>query len=231
MKNIVRWTIGNVSSEGFECLEKSVSNFIKLYGDQFDYFICYNNIKEEKLKWSRDLKINLINQHDHIDSINITPVGHNPCWKLYPPRINKNAYEIFIDNDLILHKKINLDKFIEKNVFFITQALKKNYGSLDEKITSDNYYNTGFFGLPKNFDFKKHINKLIKKYKIDLNSDHFEEQGVVAHIFHKNNPEIILLGDIYVSFEDYQMGKYGLHFVGLNTDIQRFWYFYNTKFL
>ena len=239
MKNIVRWTIGNVSEEGFECLRRSVSNFLNFYKDQFQYFICYNNIQENKLEWSKKFKINLINQNNFVNSLNINPKDSNPCWKLYPPRINNNVYEIFIDNDIVLHKKINLNEVINKNYFFITQALKRNYGSLDKCIISEFDYNSGFFGVPVGFDFKKEINKIIEKFNINWNlgfgpegrPGHFEEQGIVSYIINKNKHELINLEKIYISFEDYQLGKYGVHFVGVNTDIKRFWNFYNTKFI
>ena len=44
MKNIVRWTVGDVSEEGLECLKRSACNFIKFYKNQFEYFICLKPI-------------------------------------------------------------------------------------------------------------------------------------------------------------------------------------------
>ena len=231
MKNIVRWTIGNCSEEGVECLRESICKFIEIYNDQFDYFICYNNIEKEKLVWSKKINIKLIDQKKYANSLKIKPYDKNPCWKLYPPRLRINSYEIFIDNDLIIYKKINLDEFIKSNIFFITQALKKNYGSLENFVKNKYNLNTGFFGIPKNFDLKKQINKIIKKYELNWDTSHFEEQGVISYIISNNKHEIINLEKIYVSFEDYQLAKNGFHFVGLNTDIKKFWYLHNTKFM
>jgi hypothetical protein len=138
---------------------------------------------------------------------------------------------IFIDNDLIIYKKINLDKFIKSNIFFITQALRKNYGLLEPFIKNECNLNTGFFGIPSHFDLQKNINKIIKKYKLNWKTSHFEEQGIISYIISNNKHEIINLEKIYVSFEDYQLAKNGFHFAGLNTDVKKFWHLHNTKFM
>ena len=54
---------------------------------------------------------------------------------------------------------------------------------------------------------------------------------LISYIISNNKHEIINLEKIYVSFEDYQLAKNGFHFVGLNTDIKKFWYLHNTKFM
>jgi hypothetical protein len=231
MKNIVRWTVGNVSEEGLECLERSAINFINFYKDQFDYFICFNNIDAKKLNWSKKLNIRLIDQKDHLDSLDIMPLDGNPCWKIYPPRLDINKYEIFIDNDLVLYKKIDLEKIIENNNFFITQALEKNYGSFNKIIKSEPNLNTGFFGIAKKFDFKKEINKLIKKFNVNWNQGHFEEQGIVSYIIKKQKYGIIDLNKLYVCFGDYQLAKNGFHFAGLNVANKKRWHLHNTKFM
>lgn len=98
-KPIIRWTIGgNVSQHGIDCLGNSINCWKDLYGDSFDYFLCYNNIDVNKLNFG----VNLINQHEHLNSLSIQP--NSTAWKLYPPRISLQSHEIFIDNDLIIYK-------------------------------------------------------------------------------------------------------------------------------
>ena len=52
-KPILRWTIGQVSTEGMECLKISVDNIVKLYKNNFQLFICYNNIEKNELNWTK----------------------------------------------------------------------------------------------------------------------------------------------------------------------------------
>lgn len=232
MKNIVRWTIGNVSNEGMECLKRSVCNFVQLYKNEFRYFICHNNVEEKKIIWSSKYNIDLINQEKHINELDIHPPSEkNPCWKLYPPRIDINSYEIFIDNDLIIYKKIDLEEAIKSNIFIVSEALEKNYGSFNKKINTAPNFNSGFFGIPAFFDLRKEINKTISNFNVIWSRSHFEEQGLLSYIIKKNKNKIISLDEIYVSFGDYQLAKNGYHFAGLNCENKKFWQFHNTKFI
>ena len=43
MKPLIRWTMGNVSEAGWECLSESTRLLPKVY-PEFDYVICYNSI-------------------------------------------------------------------------------------------------------------------------------------------------------------------------------------------
>jgi hypothetical protein len=218
-KPLIRWTIGgDVSEYGINCLGKSVKSMKSLYGDSFDYVICYNNIESIRLNFD----VCLLNQHDYVDSISIAP--NTTSWKLYPPRISLQSHEIFIDNDLIIYNKIPLiDKFLKsKNIFFCTEGLVRNFGIYSNDNYKDLKLNSGFFGIPPYFDFSKFIEKKIKK---DW-STWFDEQGVVASILSENNLEIITLEEISICLNEFKLGKYGIHFVGLNSYNSDFWEFW-----
>jgi hypothetical protein len=226
MKKIIRWTIGDCSKEGIDCLKKSVKNIVNFYKEKFDYYVCYNNLNKNKIN---KLPVRLLNQEEYVDEITIRPTN-NPCWKLYPPRIKMDSYEIFIDNDLVLHKKINFEQYIKNKSFFITEAYEKSYGTLQYEINDPIFLNSGMFGIPPGFDFKKEINSAIKKFEINWNNSHFEEQAIVAYIFNKQGYELINKEQIYVCVEDIKIGKFGNHFVGLNSGFSRFWNAYKNRF-
>jgi len=220
-KPIVRWTIGDVSKEGFLILHYSIKSFIDLYKDQFDYFVCYNNIEESKLSKIKKFPVTFINQINYINEIKIKPILNNPCWKLYPPRLDLKRHEIFVDNDLIVYKKIPvIDKFLkEKDLLFISEAIMRSYGNFSDYITIPENLNTGIFGLYPNFDFKIKINNIIKNKKVITWKNHLDEQGLVSLIFQDYNFELIDLNQIYVCHKNFNLkkGKYGVHFVGLNN--------------
>jgi hypothetical protein len=230
---IIRWTIGNVSKEGMDCLKLSCRRITTFYGKEFDYFICYNQIDKDKIKWSNKYNIELIDQQEHKNSLDLEPINH-PCWKLYPPRLNINSYEIFIDNDVVLHKKIDLYYYITNNHFFISEAFKKNYGTMQSKINKKPYLNSGFFGITPGFNFQEEINLTIKQFNLQWLNSHFEEQAVVAHILNKNNCEVVGLEKIYVCCDDIKRAQFGFHFAGLNHGDEKhkiFWKKYNSKIL
>lgn len=224
-KSIIRWTIGNTSKSGLECLKFSIKKFIYFYKENFDYYVCYNNINFKEISDLSHLDVKFIDQKNFIKEINIPPKD-NPCWKLYPPRIDINSYEIFVDNDLVLHKKIDLENYISNKKFFITEAIKKSYGSFNDLINEKFNFNTGFFGIPPFFDFKKEINNVVEKFNVNWENSRYEEQGLVSYIFKNLNYEIIDLNKIYVCYKNYKKGIYGMHFVGLNKNFTKYWDFY-----
>lgn len=235
-KPILRWTVGNVSDEGIECLKLSIKWICKIYGDTFDYYLCHNNIDLDKLNWIKNTSIKLLNQHDYVSDLNINPMNNNPCWKLYPPRIDINRHEIFIDNDLIIYKRLPvIDKFLERNnLLFITEAIRRSNGSFDSIIKSTKNLNTGLFGLYPGFDLKNRINETLNLKIIKTWSCHLDEQGLLAYIFHNSDYELVTLDDIYVCHQDYQykIGKYGQHFVELNRQVTCHWItFLNSKLI
>jgi len=229
-KAILRWTIGDVSDQGHVCFRMSFLKIFNLYGYDFDYFVCYNNIDLSRLSWLKNYSVRLLNQHDFVSDIKINPIQNNPCWKLYPPRIDLNRHEMWIDNDLIIYKKIPIiDKFLNsKNTIFITEGQKRSYGCFDNLIQSKEKLNTGFFGLFPGFDLKNEINTTLKNNSIENWKNHLDEQGLLSYIFLKNRLEIITLEDIYVCHIEfpYKVGKYGQHFVQLNQGKLKHWNVY-----
>jgi hypothetical protein len=225
-KPILRWTIGQVSTEGMECLKISVHNIVKLYKDQFQLFICYNNIEKNELNWTKKYPIELLCQHDYVSDLKIKPIPQNPCWKLYPARIDLDLHEMFIDNDLLIYEKIpTIDNFLKSNnLLFMTQAIKRSYGAFDSLIKSPINLNTGFFGVYPKFDLKNEINKTIEKNNLQW-KNHLDEQGLLAYIWINKKFELITLDQIYVCHKDfpYKLGKYGQHFVQLNKKMLNHW--------
>jgi hypothetical protein len=228
-KKIVRWTIGNVSDEGVECLRLSVSNFIKFYDYQYDYYICHNQIDPARLKWTNAFKINLLNQDEYVNSLIIPPLNNHPCWKLYPPRIKLDSHELFVDNDVLIYKNIDIEKLFDLS-FFISEGLERSYGFFDPMIDpSFPKINTGFFSIPPSFDFKLHLNYLISHYDLKW-KNHFDEQGLVAKIFSSKEFKLIPIQDINVSFDNPFKGKFGMHFIGLNSGNTSHWKRFKIKF-
>lgn len=230
-KTIVRWTVGDVSDQGLACLRLSVRKFIEIYGrEHFRYFVCHNGISEKKLDWLNGA-IELLDQEKFTDTLPIPPSGVS--WKLYPPRIDLDAREVFIDNDLVLYKKIDLERM--SNGCFISEAIRRVYGSFDTKIQSFVNMNSGFFGLSPGFDFQSELSRTINEFNIDWRSSYFEEQGAVAYILHKKPHWIAMMNEITVVNPDqFERGclksKFGAHFIGLNSGRHEHWKFWRGNY-
>ena len=192
-----------------------------LYKDTFDLFVCHSGDNAKDLKLSG---VFLFDQRKEIDCLSIKP--ESTSWKLYPPRLRIGSHEIFIDNDVVVYKRHPvIEHFLSNDdVFFCTEAAYRMYGKYDHSVKSDVKLNTGFFGLPPNFDFKKSITEKIKG---DWET-WFDEQGLVSSILLENKRfSIIKMEDIWVCVDRFLWGEYGIHFVGLNKGRAEYWKYYN----
>jgi hypothetical protein len=218
MKPLLRWTIGgSISHVGFDILVESVKRLTNLYGDVFDYIICYNNINLDIIK---KLGIPLFNQEEFRDSLPWCPSG--VAWKLYPPRLRKESHEIFIDNDLVIRYKLwQIDEFLSKdNAVIYTAGLYRSFGRFDKKVARSHKLNSGLFGLPPGFDFYSKLVRLMKAFPLQQAwCDKFDEQGMVASILTSNFDRIVIgLGDIAICHNgNCPFSNYGHHFVSANV--------------
>lgn len=216
MKPIARWTIGNSTKHGYECLELSIKSFLNFY--DCDIFVCYN-CKKEKLP-SSILKYNLIDQFNHLEDM---PDPKGVSWKFYPPRLSLDTHEIVIDNDIIFKKRIEeIDLFFNSDITLMLEDDTRTYGKFLNFIPKEFKINSGIYGMPPNFDLRKYINfyaggewEKNALYENDK-SETFDEQGLVALALIDYN-KYIIIPKTTVTACSLQL-KFGsaMHFMGLN---------------
>src|SRR5690606_14117503 len=105
----IRWTIGDVSEQGFEALQCSIWGAWNAFGPDTAYAVCVNTVSldraraltgavPEAVRWhwvARDLPAFLV---DHVDAA----MAEGVAWKITPLRMFPDRYEISLDNDCIL---------------------------------------------------------------------------------------------------------------------------------
>ena len=231
MKPIIRWTLGKTSKEGVDCLKESIKSWELVYGDQFEKKICYNQIDPKILN---NLNVHLIDQSKYENSI-----CHKPnltSWKFYPPRLNKETHEIFIDNDLIIYKKSpSVEKFLKSKKLFISTTdegvtIKEKYGRYKNLIPNDLIINSGLFGFPPHYNFQSELKMFFRLFSsLKGWSGHFDEEGVLASLLSRKNLLIIPMEEISICNpnpaidQPYNLGSSGIHFAGLNRGRIEFW--------
>jgi hypothetical protein len=217
---IVRWTIGPCNRLGLTCLKRSIKSWIKTFGRPSNgIFVCHNGIKTKELDILRDLDVDLIEQSKYKSSLKIPPF--DSAWKFYPPRISKDDHEVFIDNDLIVYSKFSeLDNFLSrKDAAIVTAAHKPFFGNFQNRIPKEqDAINTGFFGLPPEFDFGSELNNTIGNQRWETHSD---DQGAFCLAVKKLDLIVVPLKVIWVAnpnvgFAPYKEGSSGTHFAGSN---------------
>jgi hypothetical protein len=234
MKPLARWTIGPTSKCGMEILKESVQLFSKIYPN-IDRIICYNQIEKPSIK-----NVKFYEQKCSEIDYPLTDAEEKPTelgrvlggmagsgWKLTPARLRMSSHELWIDNDILIHKRIpELDLWLKNNCCLVSEGLGRNYGeTFCSMIKPYLKVCAGFFGLPPNFNFQEEI----KKYTRFLNGKSlgsYDEQGLVAAITTNNDHIVVPLKEIAIIEPDchLQDNTSAFHFVGLNrTEGHRGW--------
>lgn len=228
MKFLIRWTIGPVSPEGFNCLAVSINYFKMLWKDRADFVVCYNQLNNSNLNELKKMGVDIYKQK--ITDFPIKPYFYENspnCWKLYPPRLRKGSYELIVDNDIVLTKTL---PYFEENRILLTEGRERNYGQFDDVISYKTPLNSGIIGLPPNFDFQARLLKFLPdNFKWE---SYYDEQGLVVASLIDFLP--IILPRKYLEFagpNEVVPNSPGIHFVGLNvTRKHNPWLSFTNKF-
>lgn len=206
-KALVRWTIGPTTPDGIRCLRKSIDKLCGLY--DIEPVICYNQIDPQQFT---DLGVRLVNQTEDLPSSE-SPIG--VTWKLYPPRLAIDRHELFIDNDLIIEKKIpELDHFFKSDQTLLLEGSGRNYGRFEKHVPIGYKINSGLFGLPPGFDLKGQMEFYGTNW--ERNSRTFDEQGLVATSLLNYREFSIISSSTITNCEMEWVSGSGFHFIGLN---------------
>lgn len=218
MLPIFRWTIGPVQPAGFDCLKRSIKSATNLY--ECEAVICHNRLNDKQLDELHDLRVRLLSQETDPAAQTINPIG--VAWKLIPPRLDINRREIFIDNDLIIVKRIpEIDYFLASSSTLLLEADSRTYGQFDRHVPPDKNINSGLFGLPIGFDLQRYISFYVDDWQINSGSANelsktFDEQGLVAFVLLSHPDYKIISSKTITNCEHHFESSFGMHFVGLN---------------
>jgi hypothetical protein len=224
-KPLIRWTIGGglCSIQSFICLRRSVKKMNEIYDKDLDYTICYNNLDFNQFKFIQSLDVPLIDQSLYVDTLSVPPAYC--AWKFYPPRLRPESHEVFIDNDIIWHKRSpSLDAFLRSTTKLLCCQGWSPFGLYGQypNILRD-AMNAGMVGVPPKFDLAKAINqKLLGPW-----SSHFDDQGIFALIVAENPNIRIPLSELLIG-DDFEADRCGWHFAGMNQRNSRMWEMYKN---
>lgn len=221
-KCLFRWTVGPIKEEGIKCLFQSVKSVRRLYPEA-ELLICHNQISEQRISQLSDLKIELVDQSKiHSELIQEIPEGYRFDWKLVPTRLRPNKHEIFIDNDIVILKRVpEIDLFLNRDdLVLICQGLNGCHGIFESKVGKGLRVNAGMFGLHPNFDFGSKLKNIMNGQTLD---GHFDEQGLIAATLSKEKHVMLSQTTIPILERDFDIDSFmlnetvcGFHFVGVN---------------
>ena len=214
---LVRWTIGNTTSAGYECLKKSIESFRKFY--ECEVIVCYNCNDKIAKECIGDYQ--LFNQHDAAARASIKPQGVS--WKLYPPRLDESRYEIVIDNDIVFEQPLKeIHQFLNDDCTLLLQGDSRTYGRFERYVPEGYEINSGIYGMPPKFSLDKYVNFYCKsEWEINAHGIHkesktFDEQGLIALALLNYHKFVIISNTSVTNCERQLEISKAMHFIGLN---------------
>lgn len=194
----------------------SIASFLHFYPD-VEVVVCFN-CEENQLTWLPSF-VKKYDQHHHCQDA-LPPMG--VAWKLYPPRLDRDRHELFIDNDIVFLERIpEIDRFFDNDTTLLLEGLSRNYGRFDQHVPK-HCINSGIFGCPPGFNLDKYV-KFFGGIKWQENAfgDHaasktFDEQGLVALALLDYPKYVIIPKDTVTNCEWRLEKSSGVHFIGLN---------------
>lgn len=226
---VVRWTIGDVSDEGFEALRLSVWGLWTLLGAEPRYVVCVNSISVEdargragdlppRVEW-RDVSRAL---WPDIRPYLSRDFAEGVAWKFAPLRIDPSAHELALDNDCIMWALPDpLREWLRAPAdCLVAEDVRLGFGQFADHCGPEPR-NSGIRGVPATFDIGEALLDVLRSRSVVLSSE-LDEQGLqVAALTRRGAASVVRVEDVSICspFPPHipELGRCGAHFVGLNS--------------
>lgn len=232
----LRWTIGNVRERGFEMLRLSIVCAYRLFGPSAKYLVCVNSLPIKTaqqrtgavpaaVEWRKATESDLPRRlRSYFDDTLIEGMG----WKLVPPRVFPDLYELALDNDCILWglPEGMRQWLCSENGALFAEDVERCLGSFDA-LCPQGKFNAGIRGLAPGINFERVLHSILRQGRRLIGAQgHFvseiEEQGLqaaticrIAPLFLVRTDEVSLCSPFWPRSPEF--GTCGAHFVGMNA--------------
>jgi hypothetical protein len=226
----IRWTIGDVSSEGFEALRLSIWGASKSFGTEAAYAVCFNSVS---LEYAREQTGDLPPGVQWIEATHCLPEWLRPYldghmaegvgWKFSPLRLFPDRYEIALDNDCIIWKvprALQVTLAGQWPVCVLAEDVRCCFGQFADMCGAEPR-NTGIRCTPPGFDLASALRGTLQRRPCRLSSE-TDEQGLqVAALQSSGTPAVVRTSEVSICSpfppHSRELGSCGAHFVGLNS--------------
>ncbi len=232
----VRWTVGDVSSRGWEALRLSIHCAVRLFGRDAAYTVCVNSVPLPEacartgqlpsgVTW-REVSSTEIPPflRPHLDPAMAEGVG----WKLVPPQVFAGRHELALDNDCILWDQPNaLRAFLTRaDCTLLAEDIDRCLGQFGDCAHVPGHINSGIRGLPPGFALEPALCQALREQQtltgqpVLLRSE-LDEQGLQASALHRFPCLVVSRQEVSICSPFWprqpELGTCGAHFVGLNS--------------
>lgn len=226
----LRWTIGDVSEQGFEALRLAVWGAWRVFGDRASYAICVNSLPVEVAEWRagqlpaactwRAVTLDLPPMlRAHLDDA----MAEGVAWKFAPLRLFPDRHELSLDNDCVLWSMPPaIERWLadDRGACLLAEDVRACFGQFADEC-GDEPRNAGVRGFPPGFDLAGALDAVLRARPVKLASE-LDEQGLqVAALSRSGRPFVVSLDDVSICspFPPHlpHLGRCGAHFCGLNA--------------
>lgn len=236
----VRWTMGDVSTRGFEVFALSLLGAFRVFGEGARYAVYVNTLSVEEVK-RRTLPLPhvLAERIEWHDATRAMPewlrkrfesdeLAEGVGWKLAPIRAFPELYELSLDNDVVLWDVPDaIVEWLTERGSVVSEDAFSCFGRFEGRAGSKPA-NLGLRGLSPGPEFEQSLRSVLAESKL-LIGDANDEQGLqLAAIRRGGEPRRVRLDEVTICspFPPHlrDLGRCGAHFVGLNTHLP--WEYY-----
>jgi hypothetical protein len=228
----LRWTIGNVSDNGWRALQLAIWGGWQVFGPAASYAVCVNSVplaraREKTGEVPDQLAWYAVSRQDVPGSIRVHLDGgmaEGVAWKLAPLRVFPDRWEIALDNDCILWDLPDgMRRWLaagDPHRCLLAEDATALYGRF-ARFCGSEPRNAGIRGLPPGYPLEEAVAELLRQVPETLVSE-LDEQGLqVAAVSAHVPPEAVSIADVSVCSpfppHSVELGRCGAHFCGLNA--------------
>lgn len=226
----VRWTVGDVSEEGFAALRLSIWGAWKAFGHDAEYAVCVNSRPLDEAKRAAGALPTEVAWHavdrsavpdwlaGRLDGGMAEGVG----WKFAPLRLFDRRWVLALDNDCILWERPRaVRRWLERDeASVLAEDVRACFGQFAD-LCSGAPRNGGIRGLPPSLNFERALHEILDQRPVTLTSE-LDEQGLQVAALERAGPTLVVGLDEVTICSPFPpnlpgLGQCGAHFIGLNA--------------
>jgi hypothetical protein len=227
----IRWTMGDVSPQGFEALRLAVWGAWRVFGPGAGYTICVNTLSVDEVRrrtgelppgveWRAASGYMPEWLAPHVDAANM---AEGKAWKFDPLQVYPDRWELSLDNDCILWEMPpSIAAWLDEgdpDRCLIAADVAACHGAF-LRYTGGEPRNAGIRGVPPGFALADALSAILRENPVVLTSE-LDEQGLqVAAVSRLKPPVVVPVSEVSICspFPPHlpHAGTHGAHFVGLN---------------
>jgi hypothetical protein len=223
----IKWTIGDVSSRGFDSLALSIAGARAVFGQSAQYVVCVNTIDPDFARARIGEMANYVEWHDSTGEIPMWLRPHlddnmaeGVAWKFAPVRLFPESHVLSLDNDVVLWRlPESIREWLDDgDSLLIAEDVQACHGQF-ARACPEEPRNSGIVGLPPHYDIEPKLRRLLDEAGVCLSSE-TDEQGLQVAVVTSERHRVVSVQEVsicgYFRPHMLELGLCGAHFVGIN---------------